>query len=80
MICLKIDPAELLAHRQYRQSSLGVSGRSDSDDPAKLYAEVEAAQQVYRQGGFKVIDVTNKPIETSAAQVITAVTRQLGMN
>jgi regulator of PEP synthase PpsR (kinase-PPPase family) len=41
---------------------------------------VEVAQQVFRRGGFKVIDVTNKPIETSAAQVITAVTRQLGTN
>lgn len=80
VIGLKIDPAELLAHRQYRQSSLGVGGQSDYDDPVKLYEEVEVAQQVFRRGGFKVIDVTNKPIETSAAQVITAVTRQLGMN
>jgi regulator of PEP synthase PpsR (kinase-PPPase family) len=80
VIGLKIDPAELLAHRQYRQNSLGVSGQSDYDDPAKLYEEVEAAKQVYRRGGFKVIDVTNKPIETSANQVITAVTRQLGNN
>lgn len=77
VIGLEIDPAELLAHRQYRQSSLGVSGRSDYNDPLKLYEEVEAAQQVFRRGRFKVIDVTNKPIETSAAEVITAVTRQL---
>jgi regulator of PEP synthase PpsR (kinase-PPPase family) len=78
VIGLKIDPAELLAHRQYRQSNLGVGGSSDYNDPVKLFEEVEAAQQVYRRGRFKVIDVTNKPIETSAAQVITAVTRQLG--
>ncbi len=80
VIGLKIDPTELLAHRQYRQSSLGVSGQSDYDNPVKLYDEIEAAQQVYRRGRFKVIDVTNKPIETSAAEVITAVTRQLGQN
>lgn len=80
VIGLKIDPGELLTHRQYRQSSLGVSSHSDYNDPVKLYEEVEAAQQIFRQGGFKVIDVTNKPIETSAAQVITAVTRQLGAN
>lgn len=77
VIGLQIDPAELLAHRQYRQNSLGVKGQSDYDDPVKLYEEVEAAQRVFRQGRFKVIDVTNKPIETSATQVITAVTRQL---
>ncbi len=80
VIGLKVEPAELLAHRQYRQSSLGVGGQSDYDNPVKLYDEIEAAQQVYRQGRFKVIDVTNKPIETSAIQVITAVTRQLGTN
>lgn len=80
VIGLKVEPAELLAHRQYRQSSLGVGGQSDYDNPIKLYDEIEAAQQVYRQGRFKVIDVTNKPIETSAIQVITAVTRQLGTN
>ncbi|MEJ2747093.1 MAG: kinase/pyrophosphorylase [Anaerolineae bacterium] len=79
IIGLKIDPAELLAHRRYRQTSLGISGQSDYDDPVKLYEEVTAAQQIFRRGGFKVIDVTNKPIETSAAQVVTAVTRQLGI-
>jgi regulator of PEP synthase PpsR (kinase-PPPase family) len=80
VIGLKIEPMELLAHREYRQSSLGVSGRSNYNDPVKLYEEVEAAQQVFRRGRFKVINVTNKPIETSAGEVITAVTRQLGQN
>jgi hypothetical protein len=78
VIGLKIEPTELLSHRQHRQSGLGVSKQSDYNDLVKLYEEVESARQVFRRGQFKVIDVTNKPIETSAAEVITAVTRQLG--
>jgi regulator of PEP synthase PpsR (kinase-PPPase family) len=77
VVGLKIDPTDLLAHRQHRQSGLGVSKQSDYNDPVKLYEEIESAQQVFRRGRFKVIDVTNKPIETSAAEVITAVSRQL---
>ncbi|MFO7680899.1 MAG: pyruvate, water dikinase regulatory protein [Chloroflexota bacterium] len=77
VIGLTIDPAELLTYRQHRQSGLGAGSQSDYSDPLKLYEELEAAQEVFRQGRFKVIDVTNKPIETTAGQVITAVTRQL---
>lgn len=80
VVGLKIEPMELLAHRQHRQSGLGVSKQSDYNDPVKLYEELEAARQVFRRGRFKVIDVTNKPIETSASEVITAVSRQLGIS
>lgn len=77
VVGLKIDAAELLSHRQHRQRSLGAGRRSDYNDPARLYEELEVALRLFRQGGFKVVDVTNKPIETSAGEVITAVTRQL---
>ncbi len=34
------------------------------------------AQQVFRQGRFRVIDVTDKPIETIADEIIAIITRQ----
>ena len=80
VVGLKIEPMELLAHRQHRQSGLGVGKQSDYNDPVKLYEELDAARQVFRRGRFRVIDVTNKPIETSASEVITAVNRQLGVS
>ena len=43
----------------------------------QLIEEIKEARQVCRKGRFKMIDVSHKPIETTAAQVITAVTRQL---
>ncbi len=75
VIGLKIDPTELLKHRQHRQKGLGVRGKSDYNNPTKLYEEIEAARLVFRKGGFKVVDVTNKPIETSAGQIIMMVAR-----
>lgn len=77
VIGLTIEEGELLTFRQHRQDGLGVSGKSDYTDLTKLYEELEEARQVCRKGRFKLIDVSNKPIETTAAQVITAVTRQL---
>ena len=77
VIGLTIDPGELLTFRQHRQDGLGVAKQSDYSDLPKLYEEIDEARQICRKGRFKVIDVSNKPIETTAAQVITAVTRQL---
>lgn len=77
VVGLKIDVSELLHHRQHRQRSLGVGSRSAYNDPVRLHEELDAALRLYRRGGFRVVDVTNKPIETSAGEVITAVTRQV---
>jgi regulator of PEP synthase PpsR (kinase-PPPase family) len=77
VIGLTIDAGELLTFRQHRQDGLGVGNQSDYNNLLKLYDELEEARRIFRKGRFKVIDVSNKPIETMAAQVITAVTRQL---
>ncbi|GAB4447106.1 MAG: pyruvate, water dikinase regulatory protein [Anaerolineae bacterium] len=77
VIGLTVDPGQLLTHRQHRQRQLGVGGRSDYTDPAKLYEEVEAARRLFRRGGFRVLNVTDKPIETIADEVIAIITRQL---
>jgi len=78
VVGLTIEPGQLLAHRRQRQRRLGVPGGSAYTDPVTLYEEVEAARQVYRQGGFSIVDITDKPIEESAGEVITLVTRRLG--
>jgi regulator of PEP synthase PpsR (kinase-PPPase family) len=77
VIGLTIDPSVLLTFRQHRQDGLGVDKQSDYNNLPKLYEEIDEARQICRKGRFKVVDVSNKPIETTAAQVITAVTRQL---
>ncbi len=77
VVGLKIDPMTLLKHREHRQRGLGVRGKSDYNDPAKLYDEAKEAKRIFRKGGFKVIDITNKAIENTAGQVIMTITRKL---
>ncbi|MCB0193031.1 MAG: kinase/pyrophosphorylase [Anaerolineae bacterium] len=77
VVGLMIDPDQLLHHRQYRQRQLGVHGRSNYVDPVKLFEELEYARKVYRRGGFATVDVTDKPIETTADEVVATVTRRL---
>ncbi|MCB0168043.1 MAG: kinase/pyrophosphorylase [Anaerolineae bacterium] len=77
VVGLTIDPDQLLHHRQHRQRQLGVQGRSQYVEPLKLYEELEYARNIYRRGGFATVDVTNKPIETTADEVVAAVLRRL---
>ena len=78
VIGLTIEPGRLLGHRQQRQRHLGAPGPSAYTDPVAIYEEVEAARQVFKQGGFSTIDVTDKPIEASADEIIALITRRFG--
>jgi len=75
VVGLTLDADTLMQHRHWRQIGMrGNGGRAYSDFEA-LYEELEAAKRVFRQGGFSVINVTNKPIEESADQVIGLISR-----
>ncbi len=76
VVGLTIDAVQLHTHRQHRVRNLRL-GKSDYSDLEQLHEEIKATRQVFRRGGFRVIDVTNKPIETTAGQVIDLVTRRL---
>jgi [pyruvate, water dikinase]-phosphate phosphotransferase / [pyruvate, water dikinase] kinase len=67
---LKIEAGQLVAFRQQRQQRLGVSGPSDYTNLEKIYEELEYAAKIYRQNGFTTIQVTDKPIESVADEVI----------
>lgn len=72
---LTIEPGQLLIHRQHRQKRLGTRGPSNYTDPEKVYEEVEYARLLFRKRGFYIVDVTDKPIETMADEVIEWVSR-----
>ena len=77
IVGLIIEPGQLIDHRQQRQRRLNVSGGSAYTDPVKLYEEIEEARKMYRRNGFAMVDITDKPIEESADEVIGLVTRRL---
>jgi len=74
VIGLKIEAGQLLAFRRQRQQRLGISGPSDYTNPQKIYEELEYAIKVYRSCGFTAIDVTDKPVESSADEIIRLIT------
>ena len=76
VIGLTIEPGQLLVHRQRRQRRLGAPGPSAYTNPDAVLEELEAAREMFRRGGFSVIDVTDKPIETSTEEIIELITRR----
>jgi [pyruvate, water dikinase]-phosphate phosphotransferase / [pyruvate, water dikinase] kinase len=76
VIGLTIDPGQLLLHRQHRQSQLGAPGGSGYVDPAKINEEIKQSRKFFRRSGFAIVNVTDKPIETCADEIIRTITRQ----
>ncbi|CAG0929326.1 Putative pyruvate, phosphate dikinase regulatory protein [Thermoflexales bacterium] len=70
VIGLTIRPDQLIVFREQRYARLGVSTPIDYIHPRRIGEEVQAALKVFRRGRFAVIDVTDKPIETSADEII----------
>jgi regulator of PEP synthase PpsR (kinase-PPPase family) len=78
VIALDIDPAQLSLHRHHRQRELGVRGRTHYTDAEALWSEVTHVRKEVRHRGFARIDVTDKPMETLADEVIRKITSRLG--
>jgi hypothetical protein len=78
VIGLSMEPGQLLFYRRQRQSRLGARGLGAYTDPARVYEEVEAARNLCRRHGFTVLDVTDKPIEATADQIVELITRRFG--
>ncbi len=77
VIGLTLEPGQLIQLRQIRQRSLGVPGPSDYTNPEKVLVELQAARQFCRQNGFSLVEVTDKPIESSADEIIRLVSSRL---
>ena len=70
VIGLTIEPGQLIQLRWERQRRIGAVGAGSYTDPEAVYQEVEMARRFCRQYGFSVLDVTDKPLETTADEVI----------
>ncbi|HNR51889.1 MAG TPA: kinase/pyrophosphorylase [Deltaproteobacteria bacterium] len=75
VIGLTIDPDRLMMIRRQRMGRIGVSERTDYTDPSRLDEEMLAARKVFRSGGFSVINMTDRTIESGADEIIKRVGR-----
>lgn len=74
VIGLTIDPVRLQAHRSQRQKRLGTAvGSSPYTDLEKIYGELDQAEKFYQLRGYRKVDVTDKPIEACADEVLRSV-------
>jgi len=71
-----LEPGQLLAHRRRRQMRLG-AGLSSYSDAAALGEEIEEAKLFLRSRRYPALDVTDKPIEESAEEVVALIGRRL---
>jgi regulator of PEP synthase PpsR (kinase-PPPase family) len=77
VIGLAIDPHRLLEYRRKREERLGKAGMSDYARPSSVLEELEVARKIYRDGGFQVVEVTDKPIEFTADEIVKFIERSL---
>ena len=77
VIGLTLSADTLVVHRRKRHESLGTVsvGYARSSDVAH---EVEAANELFRQRRYRMVDVTDKPMESTADEVIRTLTQSFG--
>jgi len=71
---LNISSVYLIAQRANRVKSLHMDEESDYINKRKVGEELEFARRVFERGGFTEILITNKPIESSANEILTILT------
>jgi regulator of PEP synthase PpsR (kinase-PPPase family) len=73
VIGLTLEPERLAAYRRQRQPHLGAMASTSYSSPREIFEDLEYARQIFRQGRFATVDVTSKPIEESANEVVALV-------
>lgn len=75
---LDISIIYLVAQRKSRVSKFGMAPDSDYINRRKVRDELDNALRIFEKGGFTTVNVSNKPIEFTANQIITKVTNRFG--
>jgi len=68
----------LIAQRNNRVRLLGLSDEDDYINPRKVRLELDYANLIFKRGGYEVFNITNKPIETTANEILTRLTESFG--
>ncbi len=76
IVGLTIEPPQLAVHRRWREKRLGVDAE-DYVDQKQIAGELREANRFFSNHDIPVVDVTDKPIETSGAEIEAVVTRSM---
>lgn len=75
---LSIGLSHLIAQRHKRLSQMGNIGNATYIEQIPVREELRFANFIFEKGGFTKINVTNKPVETSANEIIGHVSDRFG--
>jgi len=75
---LSISLSHLLSIRNKRLTQMGDTQNETYIDQISVREELKYANFIFEKGGFTIINVTNKPIESSANEIIGLVTDRFG--
>lgn len=78
VVGLCIDLERLINHRKQRSAEVGLAVGTAYSSEESLFLELESLRTEFKKHRLPVLDVTQKPIETTAHEVIQLVTRALG--
>jgi len=67
---LNISPSQLIAHRMKRLVNINNTGNTNYVDERMVVQEIRNANFVFERGGFTVLNVSNKPVETTANEIL----------
>lgn len=76
VVGLTIGLEQLIEHRRWRQRRIGVMPDSPYASPRALSEELEQSDRLFRRAGIPVVDVTNKPLESIASEVVALIERR----
>ncbi|MFO7752490.1 MAG: pyruvate, water dikinase regulatory protein [Desulfobacteraceae bacterium] len=76
VIGLDINSEQLMAHRKMRQQALGTSDIYSYSSREGIKKEIADVRKFFVTNGYSMIDVSNKPIESSAEEIIEMITRR----
>ena len=67
---LSISSGHLISHRIKRLRSLGNPENTNYIDELLVMKEIRNANFIFEKGGFTILNVSNKPVETSANEIL----------
>jgi len=67
---LSISPGQLISHRMKRLVSINNTENTSYVDERKVAQEIRNANFIFEKGGFTVLNVSNKPVETTANEIL----------
>jgi regulator of PEP synthase PpsR (kinase-PPPase family) len=67
---LSISASQLISHRMKRLRMIDNTENTDYVDERMVVQEIRSANLIFEKGGFTVLNVSNKPVETSANEIL----------